>query len=65
MKTHPAAFHTAQQLVDSSSNVETTLLCAVNPWLPFLKSLQLFVAAVDDIAEVRVAFLTVLQYGCE
>jgi hypothetical protein len=65
MKTRPAAFDTAQQLVDSSSNVEATLLCAVNPWLPFLKSLELFVAAVDDIAEVRFAFLTVLQCGCE
>jgi hypothetical protein len=36
----------------SLSNVEATILLAANPWLSFLKSLELFVAAVDAIAEV-------------
>ena len=65
MKSRPAGFATVQHLVNSSSNAEAITLSAANPWLPLLKSLELFVAAVDAIAEVRVAFLTGLQCGCK
>jgi hypothetical protein len=54
MKSPPASLEASQQVVDSSGEVKEAIISEANPWLPLLDSLELFVKAVDDIAEVRV-----------
>ena len=53
-KPPPTGLEASQQAVDSSDEVKEAIVSVANPWLPLLDSLELFVKAVDDIAEVRV-----------
>jgi hypothetical protein len=54
MKSPPSGLEASQQAVDSSGEAKEAIVSEANPWLPLLDSLELFVKAVDDIAEVRV-----------
>ena len=54
MKSGSAGLDTVQQVIDSSGNVGTTIVsAAANSWSSLLSNLDLFVKAVDAIAEVR------------
>jgi hypothetical protein len=54
MKFGSAGLDTAQQVIDSSGNVGTTIVsAAADPWSSLLFNLGLFVKAVDAIAKVR------------
>ena len=54
MKSGSASLNTALQVIDSSGNVGTAIgSAAANHWPSLLSNLDLFVKAVDAIAEVR------------